>query len=134
MALDVQRPDPPELTDAESRNSGLADDPDEDYRREDIESALADGAWAEGFEQWAAETDLTESEFDLLVRHGLLDQFDFYVGPDSDGVDYHVPTLSDDAHEALGTGADIEGVEAELATLGRVVAETLEREPLGRNG
>lgn len=131
MALDVQTPDPPELTDAESSNSGPADR-GEDYHRDDIESALTDGAWVEGFERWAVETELAESEFDLLVRHGLFDQFDFYVGPD--GVDYHVPTLSDDAREALGSGADIEGMESELATLGRVVAERLEREPLGRDG
>ncbi|WP_262175131.1 hypothetical protein [Haloarcula laminariae] len=130
MAIDVQTPDRPELTDDESRDN----DADEDYHRDDIEAALADGAWAEGFEEWASETDLAESEFDLLVRHGLIEQFDFYVGPGGDGVDYHVPTLSDDAREALGSGADIEGAESELATLGRTVAERLEREPLGRDG
>ncbi|WP_324663517.1 hypothetical protein [Haloarcula sediminis] len=134
MALDVQTPDPPELTDSESRDSGHADGRGEDYHREDIETALAEGAWVEGFEEWAAETELAESEFDLLVRHGLLDQFDFFVGTDGDGVDCHVPTLSDDAREALGREADIEAVESELSTLGRVVAATLEREPLGRSG
>ena len=129
MALDSQTPDPPELTDSETGDSGPSGG--EDYHRDDIEAALADGAWAEGFEEWRAETDLDDSEFDLLVRHGLLEQFDFYIGPDTDGVDYHVPTLSDDAHEALGSGADVERIEAELAALGRVVAETLERESLG---
>ena len=136
MALDVQPPDPPSQTDEQARTTDEATDAseaaDEDYRRDEIEAVLADGAWVEGFEEWTAGTDLVESEFDLLVRHGVFDQFDFYWDPSGDQVDYHAPTPSDDVREALGPAAD--DVESELDALGRVIAETLENEYLVRDG
>ena len=136
MTLDVQPPDPPSLTGKQARTTDEATDASEaageDYRREEIAAALAEGAWVEGFEEWTAGTDIAESEFDLLVRHGVFDQFDVYWDPNGDEVDYRAPTLADDAREALGPGAD--DVESELDTLGRVVAETLENEYLVRDG
>ncbi|PSP63062.1 hypothetical protein BRC76_03730 [Halobacteriales archaeon QH_8_67_36] len=136
MALDVQPPDPPSQTDEQARTTDEVTDAseaaDEDYRRDEIEAVLADGAWVEGFEEWTAGTDLVESEFDLLVRHGVFDQFDFHWDPSGDQVDYHAPTPSDDVREALGPAAD--DVESELDALGRVIAETLENEYLVRDG
>jgi len=130
MALDVSPPDPPSLTGPQSREGYEAIDIDEDagddYRRDELEAMLADGAWADGFEEWTTRTELTESEFELLVRHGLFDQLDFYWHPVDRAVGYRVPDLSDDAREGLAT--DAAEVESELESLGRVVSETLEND------
>lgn len=66
MALDVETPDPPDLT-----NRGMPDDVDpsnvtdglSDLRREELEEILQDGAWNEAFREWATYTDLTEAEY-----------------------------------------------------------------------
>jgi len=127
MALDVPTPDPPTVTDPQSRGQGDAFDGDaaEDYHRDELEALLADGAWAESFETWARKTDLTESEVALLVRHGLFDQLDFYWHPDDEAVRYRVPDLSDDAREALATDTDVDTVGSELDVLARLVSERL---------
>jgi len=137
MALDVQPPDPPSLTGPQSRDKydtidAGADEVGDDYRREELEPILADGAWADGFEEWAASTDLVDSEFDLLVRHGLFDQLDFYWDPASDEVGYHVRSPDDDAREALGSD-DADDIESELDSLARIVSETLENDYLLRD-
>jgi hypothetical protein len=136
MALDVPTPDPPSLTGPQSRGHYEAigdseDDVGDDYRRAEIESVLADGAWEDGFQEWTTGTDLVESEYDLLVRHGCFETMDFYWHPADDEVGYHIPDLSDDAREALS--ADVDEVESELDSLGRVVSEMLENDYLRRD-
>ncbi|MBX0288237.1 hypothetical protein [Haloarcula salinisoli] len=129
MTLEVSVPDPPAQSEG-APGMGYNDveppeaDASDDYHRDDIEAALAAGAWVDGFEAWAAQTELEESEFRLLERHGLVDGLDFFWDPASEAVAYHAPTLSDDAREALhGNAADV--VDAELKSLGEHVSETL---------
>ncbi|MDS0280762.1 hypothetical protein [Haloarcula onubensis] len=132
MSLDVSVPDPPPQSQgAPGRgydNVSPPESDDDDYRRDELESILEAGAWADGFEAWAAETSLGESEFELLVRHGLLEQLDFYWDPATEAVEYHLPQFSDDMREALATDADVDEVKGGLDSLGRTVSERLERE------
>jgi len=130
MSLDVSVPDPPPQSQGAPGKGYDAVSPPEadagdDYRRDELEAMLEDGAWADGFEEWTAETGLRESEFRLLVRHGVIEQLDFYWDPGTEAVGYHVPQFSDDMREALAT--DVDEVTTELESLGEVVSETLER-------
>jgi len=137
MVLDMQPPDPPTLTGPNSRDRyeaiAIDEEVSDDYRREELEAILADGAWADAFEEWAASTDFAESEVELLERHGLFEQLDFYWHPGEDEVGYRVPDLSDDAREALSSTLKLDVVNAELDSLARVVSETLENDYLIRD-
>lgn len=136
MALDVEVPDPPPLSGPQSRGAYDAidmtdQDPEDDYRREEIETILADGAWQDAFEEWATLTYLSERDFEVVLERGLLDQFDFYWDPATDEVGYRVPPV-----EAGAAGAfedDPDEIEAELDSLARVVSETLENDYLLRD-
>lgn len=123
MGFDVPTPDPPSLTDSQPRGAPDAD-AGEDYRRDQIAAVFEAGAWNEAFEAWAEQTWLSESEFDLLEAHDCFETMDFYWDAGTEAVGYHIPDLSDDAREALGSD-DAGDVESELAALGQVVAETL---------
>jgi len=129
MTLDVAVPDPPPLSgpppggaynDVTPPDAGRAD-----YRRDELATMLEEGAWADGFEEWTAKTGLSESEFALLRRHGLVEQLDFYWDPATERVESRVPSLSDDVREALAAGADPDGVESALDSLSRIVSERL---------
>ena len=129
MALDVAVPDAPSLSGPSPGAAYSAVSPPEtaaggSYRRDELEELLEAGAWADGFEAWAAGTDLAESEFARLIRHDILEQLDFYWDPVTEEVGYRVPSLPDDASEALSTDPD--DVESELDALARTVSETLE--------
>ncbi|MFC6975391.1 hypothetical protein ACFQL1_13210 [Halomicroarcula sp. GCM10025709] len=137
MALDVTVPDPPSLSGPQPRDDydGIdapEEEPEDDYRREEIAEVLADGAWADGFEEWTTQTGLTETEFDVIREHGLLAGLDFYWDPASGEVGYRAPTLSAAARGAIDR-ADADEIDSELDTLGRVVSETLENDYLVRN-
>jgi hypothetical protein len=136
MALEVSVPDPPSQSEgAPGRGYNNVEPPEadagDDYHRDDIESALSAGAWFDGFEAWAAQTDLGESEFRLLERHGLVDGLDYFWDAASEAVAYHAPTLSDDAREAL-QASEHDTVDAALKSLGRHVSETLSEDYLVR--
>jgi len=128
MTLDVTVPDPPPLSGpplgGAYNNVTPPDAGSADYRRDELTSLLTEGVWTDGFEAWTARTDLGESEFAPVVRHGLVEQLDFYWDPVTEDVGYRVPSLSDDTREALATDPD--DIESELDTLARVVAERLD--------
>jgi len=130
MPLDVTVPDPPPLSGpplgGAYNNVTPPDAGSADYRRDELAGRLEEGAWGDGFEAWAAETSLGESEFALLRRHGVVEQLDFYWDPATERVESRAPSLSDDVREALA--ADAADVESELASLARLVTETLARE------
>ena len=135
MALDVEVPDPPPLRGPQSRGEYAAIDmtdrePTDDYRREELEGVLRDGAWQDAFEEWTEHTHLTREEFGTAVELGLIERFDLYWDPSADEVGYLAPTLTDEEREAF---EDPEGVDAELDSLGRVVSETLENDYLLRD-
>lgn len=135
MALDVEVPDPPSLRGPQSRGEYESIDmtdqePTDDYRREELEDALREGAWRDAFAEWAAHTLLTDAEFATVVELGLIERFDFYWVPATDDAGYRAPTLNEEEREAFG---DPDGIDAELDSLGRVVSETLENDYLVRD-
>lgn len=138
MALDVPVPDPPSLSGTQPLGEyeaigSPADDPSADVRREAIADALAGGAWAAAFDEWTAETDISTAEFELLVRLGLFDAFDFFWDPATDDVGYRAPDLPDEARREF-PGREADDVEDELDTLGRIVSEVLENAYLHSEG
>ena len=140
MTLDVTVPDPPALRGPQPRGEydGI-DSPsetDDDFRREEVATILAAGAWHDAFEEWASQTSLVEAEFDLVREHDLIDDFDFYWDPASDEVGYRAPTLPNAVtveHARRDDDIDPGEVDNELDTLGRVVSEMLENDYLLRD-
>ena len=132
MPLDVEVPDPPELeagVDASDYDDAEVVGPD-DYRREELEEYLREGAWAEAFDEWAAHTDLTEEEFDVARELGLFAGFDFFWDDFADRVGYHAPGIPEDwkerdYHGALSTWATVSSINASLTELGQVASEVL---------
>ncbi|WP_254839738.1 hypothetical protein [Natronomonas marina] len=126
MGLDVETPDPPDLT---NRPLPSELDPEEvldgtvDLRREELEEILRDGAWSEAFQEWAEYTDLTETEYRTVHEAGLLELLDVYWDPMGNEVRFEVPGVPRElaGREDLGSQAT-----AELTDLGRTVVETIE--------
>jgi hypothetical protein len=73
MGLDVDVPDRPELEPHfdpdEYEDANVAGD---DYRRNELEAFLEDGAWERAFGEWAEHTDVTEDEW--AIARDLEDQ------------------------------------------------------------
>ncbi|WP_336023333.1 hypothetical protein [Halobellus salinisoli] len=123
MAVDIDIPDPPDLTnrrvpsdlDAESLDSPS------DLRREELEGLLRDGAWDEAFAEWFEYTDLAAADVATLDEHGVFEQLDFYWDPVEDHLRFVVPRVP----ESLA-GTDLEDVlRTELSDLGQTVIELL---------
>ncbi|RLM64158.1 hypothetical protein [Halorubrum sp. Atlit-26R] len=126
MALDVDPPPPPDLTNrpppSDLDPAGAVDDIG-DRRREELEELLADGAWTDAFLEWADYTDLTESAYRSVRELGLFERLDFYWDPTEERLRFEVPSVAELApREELGGLAA-----AELTDLGELVVETLER-------
>jgi hypothetical protein len=135
MTLDVEVPEAPSLRGPQSRGEYAAIDmtdqePVDDYRREEVAEVLADGAWQDAFEEWAAHTLLSETEFERVVELGLLEELDLYWDPAADEVGYRAPTVPEADRSAF---EDVQGVEEALDALGRVVSEVLENDYLVRD-
>ncbi|MFC7046927.1 hypothetical protein ACFQH6_17320 [Halobacteriaceae archaeon GCM10025711] len=129
MALDVEVPDPPELA---NRGVPAAFEPAEtvdvaDFRREELETFLDEGAWQEGFDEWAAYTDLTADQFERVQEAGLVDRLDFFWDPRDRLLQFDAPSLPDEWYAGDGPFDEptVSLVETELSDLGRAVAETL---------
>lgn len=126
MALDVDVPTPPDLT-----NRGIPDDVDlsdvtgspSDLRRQELEEILRDGAWNEAFREWAAYTDLTDEEYRVLREHGLVERLDFYWDPTEERLRFELPAFPAELSERTGLATT---VRAELADLGDTVVEMIE--------
>jgi hypothetical protein len=134
MSLTVDVPEPPEL---EEMNPNEYEDAevigDTDYRREEIEAFLRDGAWERAFDEWATETDMEESEFEIVRDLELLRRFDFFWDAHADRVGYHAPGLpeewkSRDLHPDLGSWGTVSAINAGLTELGQIVCEVLKDE------
>ncbi|WP_248896462.1 hypothetical protein [Haloplanus halobius] len=136
MSLDVDPPAPPELTDD-------AVDPDEyddadvvadaDYRREELEAFLRDGAWADAFAQWAADTDLDEADWRIVRDLDMLQEFDFFWDDFADRVGYHAPGIPEDwkerdYHPDIDSWKTVSSINASLTELGQLVCEVLKDE------
>ena len=138
MGLDVEMPDPPQLSNRGVPNEfeavetvgGAAD-----LRREEIEEILHDGVWNEAVEEWAEYTDLTEDEFTILSDLGLFQQFDVFWDATEEHLDFQAPSLPDDwQRQVSDLPTDVDGfpmrAETELTDLGHTIVEMLEDAPI----
>lgn len=140
MALDVDVPEPPDLTmrgtPSDYRATEETAQP-RDFRREETETMLKDGAWREGFEEWAEYTDLDADAIRAIDELGLFKAFDFYWDPDKESLEYDSPDVPDDweerAPESLTSTSETSRVENELDDLGRTVLEEIEDTLLDRS-
>jgi hypothetical protein len=134
MALNVEVPAPPELEETDPNEYEDADIVGEtDYRRQEIEEFLGDGAWQRAFEDWARHTDLDEGEFDVVTDLGLLRQFDFFWDSYAERVGYHAPGIPEDwkernYHDGIDSWATASNINASLTELGQTVCEVLKSE------
>jgi hypothetical protein len=159
MALDVDLPTPPDLTnrglpdapDAESVSTG-GDGPESvsagedgpesvsagedgpesvapeeaDLRRAELEYALGDGAWREGFAEWAEYTDLSAADVRLAETLNLFRALDLFWDAGAERLRYRGPAIPTDWDDRVGDeGSPAALVRSELDDLGRTVAETI---------
>jgi hypothetical protein len=130
MSLDVAPPDPPTLQSVDPNQYDDATVEGDDYHRADLERFLREGAWDQAFEQWAAESDLSEAEWDIVLDLDLVGQFDFFWDDFADRVGYHAPGIPEtwkerEVHPALESWGQVSGINAGLTELGQVVCEVL---------
>jgi len=133
MALDVEVPEPPDLSNrGMPRGFELQDETlgSEDFYREDLEDLLQEGAWKEGFNEWTEYTNLDEEQARIVSDLGLFQAFDFYWDPTEDRLRIASPTIPDgwrerDATESLDSST-VSLIDGELDDLGRAVQRVLE--------
>lgn len=134
MGLDVDSPDPPELEELDPNEYDDAEIVGEtDYRRDELESFLLDGAWETAFIQWAAETRMDEETFEIVQDLELIDRFDFFWDSHADRVGYHAPGIPEnwkerEYHPALDSWGTVSNINASLTELGQIVCEVLKDE------
>ena len=132
--LDVETPAPPQLEpgiDADAYED--AEVGGDEYRREELGEFLEAGAWAEAFNEWAAETGMTEAEFAVVRDLALIERFDFFWDDFADRVGYHAPGLPEDwkerdLHPDLDSWAAVSSINAGLTELGQTVCDVLKAE------
>ncbi len=138
MELEVEPPEPPELEFVDPNEyedaTVSADDPaDVDYRREELQEFLEEGAWEEAIAEWFADTDLEEREYEIIQDLGLFAEFDFFWDDFADRVGYHAPGIPEDwqereYHPHLDTWGTVSSINAELTEFGQIVCVTLKSE------
>ena len=130
MALDMETPDPPDVTNRQvPRSLEEIDVRLEDLRRGEIETALREGAWREGFEEWAEYADVDDDSVAMTVDEELYQAFDFYYDPEGDQVRAVPPSLPQDWAEAVDASTAAE-LRTALDDLGETVADLLTQEYL----
>ncbi|MCU4750513.1 hypothetical protein OB919_00720 [Halobacteria archaeon AArc-curdl1] len=134
MTLEVEAPAPPELEFVdpnEYEDATVVADPDDiDYRREELQAFLEEGAWEESFEEWRADTDLEEREFRIATDLELFSKFDFFWDDFADRVGYHAPGIPEDwrereYHLELDSWGTVSAINAELTEFGQLVCVRL---------
>lgn len=132
MSLSVDVPPAPDLQDAVDPNE--YDDAEvvgnTDYRRDDLEALLADGAWEDAFEAWRVDTDVTAAEWEIVVDLDLLSRFDFFWDDFAGRVGYHAPGLPEDwkereVHPDIDSWKTVSSINAGLTELGQTVCDVL---------
>lgn len=133
MGLDVEAPEPPDLT-----NRGMPrefewqeETPGSTaFHREELEDLLHDGAWQEGFDEWSEYTELDEAQVRAVDDLGLFQAFDFYWDPTDERLRYESPRVPEDWQERDATASFDSGtvsmINTDLQNLGRTVQEVLE--------
>lgn len=135
MALDIATPDPPTLqgTPDPEEYDDVEVVAETDYRRDELESFLHEGAWEEAFDEWSDSTQVTEPEFAIIDELGLIERFDFFWDDFADRVGYHAPGLPEDwrereIHPDLDSWGTVSSINAGLTELGQLVCEILKSE------
>ena len=134
MALDVDIPEPPDLSNrGKPRDFEMTDSEDTpDFHREDLEAILHDTAWTMGVEEWLDRTDLTVDHIDAVAALGLFREFDFYWNPADEQLRDAPARVPEDWRERAETtdltSSDVSLINGELQDLGRTVREALEDE------
>jgi len=134
MSLDVPTPEPPSLEpELDPNEYDDATVEGDDYRREELDAFLREGAWAAAFAEWAASTSVTAEEWVIVTDLGLLERFDFFWDDFADRVGYHAPGLPEDwkereLHPDLASWGTVSSINAGLTELGQLVCETLKEE------
>lgn len=134
MTLDVEIPDPPELEEIDPNQYDDAEVVGEtDYKRDEIEQLLTQGAWEQAFGEWAEQTALDESEFRIVLDLEMLQQFDFFWDSFAERVGYHAPGIPEDwkernYHENIESWGTVSGINAGLTELGQIVCDVLKND------
>ncbi|WP_338738452.1 hypothetical protein [Haloplanus salilacus] len=134
MSLNVEVPPPPELEGVDPNEYDDAEVVgDTDYKRDELEELLRDGAWEDAFEEWAADTGVDETEFDIVTDLGMLRQFDFFWDAFAERVGYHAPGIPEDwkereYHPDLDSWGTVSAINAGLTELGQLVCEVLKEQ------
>lgn len=134
MGLDVEAPDPPRLP--AGRDTDAYEDAEvggDEYRREELQDFLNNGAWERAFEKWAGDAELDEEEWEIAQNLGLIQEYDFFWDAFADRVGYHAPGLPEDwrqrdLHPELDSWGTVSAINAGLTELGQVVCEVLKDE------
>ena len=136
MALDVDVPDRPTLaSDVDTAEYEDVDVSGDEYRREELAEALADGAWETAFRQWAEETELDAATWAIVTDLDLIAEFDFFWDSFAGRVGYHAPGLPEnwrerEIHPDIASWETVSGINAGLTELGQVVCDVLAEEYL----
>ncbi|GAB6878734.1 hypothetical protein JCM17823_10080 [Halorubrum gandharaense] len=131
MSLDVEPPEPPSLSAVDPNEYEDAEVVgDTDYRREELEAFLQEGAWEEAFAEWAAGADLDAEDWRIVEDLELVSRFDFFWDGFADRVGYHAPGLPEDwkereLHPDLESWGTVSAINAGLTELGQTVCEVL---------
>lgn len=134
MAIDVEVPDPPTLEGIDPNEYEDAEVVgDTDYKRDELEEFLHEGAWEDAFEQWAAETEMSESDFEIMVDLEMIEQFDFFWDAFAERVGYHAPGIPEDwkernYHPDIESWGTVSSINASLTELGQMVCDVLKDE------
>lgn len=130
MGLDVDIPASPSLVEGQAIDDDRRIEEGADVRRADLESMLAAGAWVEGFEEWAAHTDLDTPEWQVVMDLGLVEEFDFFWDASEGRVGYSSPGIppnwrQQELHPELDSWSTVSSVNAAMSELGETVARVL---------
>ncbi|WP_436901585.1 hypothetical protein [Halovenus halobia] len=134
MSLDVAVPDPPELEGMDPNEYEDAEVVgDTDYKRDELEAFLREGAWEESFEQWAAETEMDEHDFEIMLDLEMIGRFDFFWDSFAERVGYHAPGIPEDwkerdYHPDIESWGTVSSINASLTELGQIVCDVLKDE------
>jgi len=134
MTLDVDVPEPPTLEGIDPNEYEDAEIVgDTDYRRDELEQFLRDGAWEDSFERWAADTEMTESDFEIMLDLGMIGEFDFFWDSFAERVGYHAPGIPENwkernYHPDIESWGTVSSINASLTELGQVVCDVLKDE------
>ncbi|PSP75838.1 hypothetical protein BRC81_14265 [Halobacteriales archaeon QS_1_68_20] len=134
MGLDVEPPSPPELGGVDvSEYDDVEVVADTDYRREELEAFLREGAWEQAFERWAGDAEMTETEYEVAQDLDLFAEFDFFWDDFAGRVGYHAPGIPEDwkereYHPDLDSWGAVSSINAGLTEFGQAVCDVLAEE------